>query len=343
MEELYNKIQFHFTTYPPPGEEDWDYAFATARVKSLEDMLTRVTLLNMANAPDYDQAAEMLSSTEYAISPSDRAFEQVSQMLLDKRTEARNLFKSLVEKPIADFILAREDFTNLRLALRRKLADKPIGTDYNNDGCVEAELFEHVLEEENYEPLPMHMREAIEDAVLAYYQDKDIRRIDHAIDRYEVVHGMKVAEKLGSTFILEFFRMKVDLTNIRTMLRLKFTDSDQRNVFLHGGYIEFDRLKHCIDLSYDAIAPLFYATPYFHVIESGIHYLAAKKSFLKLQSNCDKHLAGYLKSTSQLAAGPQPVIAYLLLKEAEIRNLRLILTAKINQLDKQLIIDSLGL
>ena len=43
-----------------------------------------------------------------------------------------------------------------------------------------------------------------------------------------------------------------------------------------------------------------------------------------------------------ITAGPQPVIAYLLLKENEIRTVRLILTAKKNFLDTKLIMDRIG-
>ncbi|GAF95855.1 unnamed protein product, partial [marine sediment metagenome] len=37
-----------------------------------------------------------------------------------------------------------------------------------------------------------------------------------------------------------------------------------------------------------------------------------------------------------ITAGPQPIIAYLLMKENEIRTVRLILTAKKNSLDTKL-------
>ena len=51
---------------------------------------------------------------------------------------------------------------------------------------------------------------------------------------------------------------------------------------------------------------------------------------------------GFLKTTTQITAGPQPVIAYLLMKENEIRQVRLILTAKKNALETRLILDRLG-
>ena len=53
-------------------------------------------------------------------------------------------------------------------------------------------------------------------------------------------------------------------------------------------------------------------------------------------------MAGLYKTTEQITAGPQPIIAYLATKEAEIRRIRLIMTGKKNGLDTRLILDRLG-
>jgi V/A-type H+-transporting ATPase subunit C len=230
----------------------------------------------------------------------------------------------------------------MRLALRRKLTERPIGTDYSNDGTVPAEQFEEIFEEENYSLLPLYMRQAIEEAVLGYYKDKNIRRIDYAIDNAQAEHNVKRAIELNSRFLIELFRMQIDLTNIRSMLRLKFTESEERNVFPGGGYIGQYRLRHCLDVSYEAIAALFFATPYSEAVESGVAYFIANKSFLKLDECCRRHLSGFLKSTIRISAGPQPVIAYLLMKENEIRTVRLILTAKKHNLVTKPILDCLS-
>jgi V/A-type H+-transporting ATPase subunit C len=113
-------------------------------------------------------------------------------------------------------------------------------------------------------------------------------------------------------------------------------------VFVEGGFIEMDRLRQGIDLPYEALGQLFFSTPYHHVVEAGAAYVASSGSFLKVEQQCDDYLMGYLKQTVQIAAGPQPVIAFFLAKEQEIRTVRLILTAKRNDLDTKLILDRLA-
>jgi V/A-type H+-transporting ATPase subunit C len=126
------------------------------------------------------------------------------------------------------------------------------------------------------------------------------------------------------------------------MLRLKFTKSEQRNVFLEGGYLGLERLKDALDVDYEALGSLFYVTPYYEIVQAGAGYLTSNKSFLKIEQRCENFLADFLKTTIQITAGPQPIIAYLLMKENEIRTVRLLITAKKNALAPKLILDRIG-
>lgn len=333
-----------FYTYPPVGTDDWRYVFQSAQVRALElQMLTRPAFLDMANAENFQAAADLLSATEYSMPHSDKSSAEMENNLSLRRSALRELFADLIlDKPIVKLFKTRDDFANLRLAVRRTLTDKPLGTDYSADGNFPPEQLEQVFAEENYTEFPDYMADASERAVLAYYRNKDIRQIDHAIDSAQAEYNLKQAHRLNSIFLLGLFRIQIDLTNIRTMLRLKFTESEQRNVFLKGGFIESERLERGAELGYEALAPLFFVTPYYHLVEAGAAYLTSEKSFLRIEQQCQEHLTGFLKSTVQVTAGPQPIIAYLLLKENEIRTVRLILTAKKNNLDTKLILDRIS-
>jgi V/A-type H+-transporting ATPase subunit C len=333
-----------FYTYPPIGGDDWRYTFQTAQIRAIEmKMLNKTALLDMANAQNFEQAANFLTTTEYALQQSSKNLPEMENTLKLRRKAVRELFADLmIDKPYVELFRTRDDFANLRLALRRTLTEKPLGTDYSSDGNVTPQIFEQVFTEENYQLLPDYMSQAVEQAVLAYYQNKDIRQIDYAIDAFQAQYNLKKAHRLESVFLLGLFRIQIDLTNIRTMLRLKFTESEQRNVFLQGGFIELERLKKALDIGYEAQGQLFYVLPYHQLVETGASYLASDKSFLKIEQQCQEYLTGYLKSTIQITAGPQPIIAYLLMKENEIRNIRLILTAKKNSLDTKLILDRIS-
>jgi V/A-type H+-transporting ATPase subunit C len=347
MSELAQQTVLDFYTYPPIGPDDWQYAFQTAQVRSLEtQMLTRAVLLDMINAQNFEQAVDLLSGSDYALSQGTKDIAQVETMLQQQRTAVRELFSDLMlDKSIVQLFKTRDDFANLRLSLRRSLTEKPIGTDYSPEGNIAPQQLDQLFSEQgdfSSQESTEYVQQAVEQAILTYYQDKDIRQIDYQIDSFQAEYNLKSACRLNNIFLISLFRTQVDLANIRMMFRLKFTESEDRKVFLTGGFIESERFKNGLDIGYEALGQLFFATPYNRIIETGANYLASNKSFLRVEQQCEEYSTGLLKSTFTITAGPQPVIAFLLLKENEIRTVRLILTAKKNFLDTKLIMDRIG-
>ena len=338
----HNEINFY--RYPTVGAEDWAYAYQTAKVRVLElSMIPRGTFVDMANAGSFADAAEMLAGTDYAIE-SNADSSQIEQMLASARTATRQMFADLMpDVGIVKFLRAREDFTNMRLAIRRVVTERPLGLDYSNEGNVPAEEFEEIFEQENYERFPDYLQDAVEAAVLGYYENKDIRRIDYELDRIEQQWRIKEATKTNRVFILSLARIRIDLNNIRTMLRLKMAEREEEtNFFMDGGFVDIDKFVQGLEAGYEAIPQLFFATPYAELLEASIPYLRREQSFLMLEKECEDFVKGFLKTTRSLASGPQPVIAYFLMKEAEIRTVRMVLTGKKNGLDAKLILDRLG-
>ena len=339
---LNNEISFY--RYPPIGPEDWQYAYQTAKVRVLElAMIPRGTFVDMANAGSFAEAAELLAGTDYTIDANADS-QQIEQTLMNCRTQSRQLFAYLIsDEEVLIFLRAREDFANMKLAIRRVVTEHPLGLDYSNEGNVPAEEFEEIFEQENYERLPDYLQDAVEAAVLGYYENKDIRRIDYEIDRVKAAWRVRRAVELKDVFCLSLMRIRIDLDNLRTMLRLKMAEREEETkFFLPGGFVDTAKCVQGLSSSYEAIPALFYATPYYELLEASIPYLRSEKSFLKLEKECEDFVKGFLKTSCSIAAGPQPIVAYFLMKEAEIRTVRMMLTGKKNGLTPKLLLDRLG-
>ncbi len=344
MKAIERQSAIEFNRYPPVGPEDWSYAFATARTRVLEcDLLRRGQFMDMINASGFAEAAEVLTGTDYAMGAVAKSFSDVENMLLDVRSKLRGLFVDLLAgDDYIELLRAREDFANMRLAIRRVVTEKPLGVDYSNDGNVPASEFEEIFEQENYSRFPMYLQEGVEQAVIGYYSTKDIRWIDYGIDKAHAQYKLDKARQMNSVFLLSLFRTQIDLNNIRTMLRLKMAERDDRDRFIEGGFVDSEKLLHGLNAGYDTLGALFYPTAYVDVVEGGVSYLLSDQSFLALEKICEEHLMGFLTTTRMVSAGPQPVIAYFLMKENEIRTMRMILTGKYNGLDTKLLVDRLA-
>ena len=306
-------------------------------------MIPRSTFVDMGNAASFAEAAELLAGTDYAVdAQADSA--QIEQMLLQRRTETRQLFVDLMpDDTIVNFMRAREDFANMRLAIRRVVTGRPLGLDYSNEGNVPAEEFEEIFEQEDYSRFPDYLQNAVEAAVLGYYAEKDVRQIDYAIDRVEAAWRVQQAVEQQLTFVESLVRVRIDLANIRTMFRLQMAERFEETIFfLSDGFVDVDKFVRGMEAGHETVSQLFYATPYFELIEASVPYLRKEQSFLKLEKECEDFVKEFLKTTRDIAAGPQPVIAYFLMKEAEIRTVRMVLTGKKNGLSSKLIGDRLG-
>ena len=328
--------------YPPLGDVDWRYIFATAQAKTLSEKLFDPSFLTeMANSRSFADAVELLNGTDYAMSAS-VTNEELEKLLCDRRKEVKKLVSQLlIDDKIVEFLQARSDFANMRLAIRRLVLEKPLGspTDYCDQGNIPVDQFEIVFEQEDYTALPKYLQEAVEAGVLGYYKNKNVRDIDIAIDKVEAEFQLENAKQAGSIFLVELMRMYIDINNIRTMMRLKFTEMQDGDIFMPDGYIDPSRLDQMLDIGYDGLAQAFAATPYYHILESGAGYVQTNNSFLKLEAAVERHFLGYLRSADQITAGHQPIVAYLMRKEHEIRMVRMVLACKKAQIEPKVIHD----
>jgi vacuolar-type H+-ATPase subunit C/Vma6 len=340
---VYNE-DINIAMVPDVGGDDWHFAFQAALVRSMEtSLLSRSLIQDMASAGDLASAVEMLSGSEYAIEQGKVSLSEIESMLDERRKELLRFYKDLVgESPVSALPEIMIDMSNLRLALRRFVTDKPIGNDYFPGGSEPVSTYETVFEQNDYSFLPRHMQDAIEQGLLAYYEDKNIRDIDFALDQVQFDSLVALARKSESSYLEGVARVEADLNNIKTVMRKKLVEDDSLKGFIEGGFVDIDKLRSALHGNLDQFSTICYATPYGGIIDAGIEYLNRENSFLRLEGMCDNYMGQIYDMAGQITAGIQPVIAYYFKKSDQIRKIRMVLTAKSNMLDKQLILDRLG-
>ncbi len=329
--------------------EDWRYAFAVGALRVLQTRLLDSSRLNdLANSISLDEMVARLAGTPYAPSTEGGTLsEKIETRLKDLRSAAYELIIPMcLDEPLKRFLQGPEDFRNLKILLRRTLIENSPELPLSDLGFINPDQLQQDFEGEKYDALPPDMARAIQDAIVAYYDDKNPRNIDLAVDRGAIMYRRTLAAELNNQYLLGLCALLADLGNIRSMARLKWLEEDSKllaSTFLPGGLIELSRLQGALAASWEAISAMFFATPYAQLIEHGLGSLVADDSFLHLERYCDDYLTDYLKATNQVVAGPEPLVAYLLGAEQEIRSVRLIFSAKQANLPAETIRDRLAL
>ena len=314
--------------------ENWDYAFAIGSLRVLQTRLLESSRLNdLANSIDLDEMVSRLAGTAYAASAEGGASsEQIEARLKYLRQEAYELIIPMcLDEALKRFLQAPEDFRNLKILLRRALIENSPELPLSDLGFISQDELKQRFEAEKYDSLGLDIAEAVQNAIVAYYDDKNPRNIDLAIDRGEIKYRRTLANELKNEYLLGLCTLLADLGNIRSMARLKWLEEDSKllgRAFLPGGSVGLSHLQGALNASWEAISAMFFATPYAQLIEHGLGCLAANDSFSHLERYCDDYLIEYLKATNQVIAGPEPLVAYLLGVEQEIRSVRLIFSAK---------------
>lgn len=313
--------------------DDIRYGFAVGRVRVLQwKLLTRATFERLVDAPDLAEQRRILSETPYG-----RYLEHAETAAgIERALEASlgDLYEEFLEEarlpdPVVRFFRVPYDYRNLRSALKARLLGVE-GPPLSTLGTVEPEAFSG-----GGEGLPEELRvlfsrwDEVEEA-------PGPLEVEAAVDRGMFLALQEEAKRSGVAFLRDLARLRVDLANIRVLLRANKKRLDPAQVYsalLDGGSpklvelapeagrMDADELAHAI-LDIDVLGP-------FRVDD-----LTDLERFDLAASALE---AERMASARRVPNGPEPVLAYVLAKEAEAKALRVALIGLLSGLDRDVV------
>lgn len=152
--------------------------------------------------------------------------------------------------------------------------------------------------------------------------------------------AVSAAEKSGYTFIQDYIRHKIDLSNLKILMRAKYLglSRDQyENLVLQSGFLDHKLILESHDLSFSEIGERLRATPYQELWSSAVDSLQNKETFLGLERGMEDFLMAFLKKAKIIVFGPEPILAYGLAKKRELKLVRLLGIGKINQIPESIL------
>jgi V/A-type H+-transporting ATPase subunit C len=162
--------------------------------------------------------------------------------------------------------------------------------------------------------------------------------LDVAVDREQYAFMAQELRGLGNPFLRRWLTWEVDILNIKAFLRLRWLEESPKSLekdMLTGGTLGADYFRSIREEPLETLPQAFQKTPYGRTIAEGIVQLRVQKSFAPLERSCDELLIQFLKASRETSFGVEPVVAYLLLKEFEIKAVRAALVGKLNDLPKE--------
>lgn len=309
-----------------------DYAYGVSYIRSIENRLMDkgdIEGLILTKTPE--EAMRMLNDKGYSnepVSPSD--FEQ---LLSKQQSLCWETVREVAPKDAPlDILLYKNDFHNLKVAIKAVFSRKEnYETLFLTPATVDTKIIEQAISEKNFSNLPEMLRRGAERSYEALSNTEDSQLSDIIIDKASMDYTMECALKSKSGFLIDLIRLENTLADIKIAYRAMKTEKNAD--FLNQALSENSGIKREILISsaLEGEEPLLN-----YVSQSGYEDAAnaLKISVSEFEKYQDRAKNAFVQKASMITMGAEPLIAYILKKQAELLSVRIIMSGKINGFDE---------
>ena len=319
------------------------YVYTVARLRAMENRFLDTSFFSrLMDSETLEDALKSLGETVYSqwLSASDANFDQVIDSELI--ATCNELQQFVPDRELLEIYRMPYDFNNVKVILKSLFKVRE-GGERRYDlltalGAVDTDSLIMALEGEE-SVLPYGLGDVIPRCWSAWEQSKDPRQAELLLDGHLFAAMRALAEtleeKLKTSAIVRWVEHKIDVENLRNAVRLSRmnVDSTAALAFFHkGGTIRPDDVAKLMGESLESWSKTLSHTGMGAALE------AIQDRGLAALADISKALDEYLIHTLEKAkygSNPENVILYLLRKEEEARNLRVVLVCVANGLNRE--------
>lgn len=319
-----------------------DYAYASGLIRAKEPkLLTGSQYTRMLDAASAEEAYKVLTDAGYGLGGSVPGVFAFEQLLAD---EMKKCFRLLSEiAPSAEVIKVfqrRYDYFNIKVLLKAELSGQQIPPILADTGTIGADSMKRMILERDYSGLTPLMADAVAQVYDVFSRMQDPQTVDLILDKASYQEFSTGIRDIDSTFLRELADYIIDTTNIRMFIRARSLGKSWDligKLLLDGGTIAKEVYYGYSDKPADSFADDIRSSRYGDAVQKGLEMVKSGKNSSGLEKALDDLLMSYIRRARLVTIGVEPLIAYLFAKETEIRNVRMIMTGKINNLPSDMI------
>ncbi len=309
--------------------KDTDYLCLSAQIRSMErNLLDHARMERMLEAPTVEEAARLLTEVGYESfdAHSDRA---LNHALLQRRVDLfEELYRYAPEPQIIDVFKLKYDYHNLKTIIKSRGSD--VTALLVDAGRIPAEeLLRRHQESGNWEFLNPAMEAAAREGERVLAETGDPQRSDALIDRAFYAEMLELAVGTKCPYLERYVRTSIDAANLRSVvrtLRMGRSAAFLKEFLFPGGTVRLDAvLSGAVN---GEVERTFHGTALqeaAHVGEEAVQNGTSLTTFEKL---CDDAVLAQAGAARRIPFGVEVVIGYVAAREAELTNVRIIMTGR---------------
>lgn len=310
---------------------DKDYLHATALVRGMENhMVGRRDLQKMVEARNVDEAFKVVTDTGLGVGKNPGEYEEVlGESLAQTYKLAQDVCK---DKGVVEIFRYKYDGHNLKTMIKAIRTGQDCAHILSDLGNVPVKALATELESDRYELLAPALAAAAGEAKELLAKVCDPQMVDVIVDKAVLEASCRKAQDVGNRFLCELTQAQADIANIRSAVRVKRMGKDVfflRRVLAGGGRIDCAKLLEAFPKGMEDILAVVLMSDYGKFLEPGFDSLRTGGSLTAFERLCDNVLLSLLFRARMVSFGMEPVIAYLLGKESEIKAIRIVMASKL--------------
>ena len=285
-----------------------DYASAVAAIKAMESsLLTRSDIEQIINTSTLAEMKALIDSKLTSPVTMDEVWDLLSGYAPDNKE--------------LSILLYRNDFHNLKAVLKALLSGRDPSNYYISPSNVPLFVLVETFSSKEYDLLPGYMRETAEEAYELATRTLDGQLSDSLIDTSALRAMQKSADDCGSEFMKRFALLTTVCADIKTGYRCSIMLKQRQ--FLETAICGSEELDKEM-----LIRAVLAGTEGFYSMLEGTAYSEAaellKESPAQFEKWCDDLMIELAESARLQAFGIEPLAAYYIAKETELKNLRIL-------------------
>ena len=322
------------------------YVYAVARLRGMENRLLDASFLTrLMDSPTLDDALKALAETSYA-QWLGKADETGFDKVIDNAMLAtcRELGQFVPDAALLTLFRMPYDYHNVKVLLKglfKVRGGDPEGRRHellSPLGAVSSDELLAALEAEEYAHLPYGLGHLIPQCWVLWDQTKNAQAVELLLDHHLFASMIAVAEELGMPDILEWVRHKIDAENLRSAVRLQRMGVDAAGglPFFHpGGTLRTDDVARLLGEPPETWSKLLSHTDIGAALDALQDRTDLRSTLSDVSKALDEYLIRVLERARFSMDAPANVLLYLLTKEAEARNLRIVLVCVASGLNRE--------
>lgn len=318
------------------------YAYSVSGAHLLEKyFFSGSEMERLLSLPSYDAVVSQLNEKGWIIPEDSR---DVNKLLNNELSRAwKWITDSVPEIKLFELLILRNDYHNLKAGIKSLLNDFDVDMHFISPCLIEHSLMKEAIEDKNYDLLPEPFNELGKEVYDILVRTEDGQLADLIIDRKCSEELLKAAQEAKIPLLTQAVETSVANANIKTAYRAIKTGKKEdflKKALAEGlTTLDNDKLISCIDTDTDdeskdkteKLLEYLSSTPY----AEGTKLLSSAPA--DYEKWIDDKIMSLFVPFRYSPLGPEPILGFWFGKEAEVKNIRIILAAKQTNLPPEIV------